>query len=363
MAHIVVVGAGIVGLGVARAAVRRGHEVTVLDRDEIPNPRGASFDQHRMIRPHYGAAAGYTRMVAEASAVWEDVWRDLGVRHFADSGAVTISTRDGDYGGQTEAVFRRLGVPHSTLTGVALEDRFSHLLLPPGSRGIVAHPAGPLFADRIVTGLAAYCAAQGVRVLPHTAAAVIEDGAVRTAAGDAITGDLVVVCVGAWLPTLMPERFGLPTWRQAVCYVEPPERHRTSWEAAPALVTVGDGSGYTLPPLGGTGLKFGHGGHRRRGSPDAGFDWDIAEGRQVIDAFRPILRDHDEYQPLRMQVGYYVMDAERRFVVRQTDRCLFITNCDGQMFKFGPLMGEKVLDTFAGQLSLGQLTSWAAGRF
>ncbi len=362
MAEIVVVGAGIVGLSVARAAVRRGHTVTVLDRDAVPSPHAASFDQHRMIRPHYGTAVGYTRMVGEAFAVWEAVWRDLGARHFADSGAVAISTASGDYADRSETVFRALGVPYTVLTGVALEDRVAHLVLPPGSRGIVAHPAGPLFADRIMRGLVQFCAAEGVRVLPDTEVVAVDDGAVRTKAGESVAGDLVVVCAGAWLPALAPRFAGLPTWRQALCYVEPPARHRASWAAAPAVVTVGDWSGYTLPPLSGTGLKFGHGGHRRRGAPEAGFGWDIAEGWQVIDAFRPILRDADAYKPLRMQVGYYVMNDSRRFVVERAGRCLFVTNCDGQMFKFGPLIGERVMAAFDGEMSASDLSRWAAGQ-
>jgi sarcosine oxidase len=360
MAQIIVVGGGIVGLSVARAAARRRHNVTLLDRYEVPNPRSASFDQHRMIRPHYGAAAGYTRMVFEAFAAWEEVWRDLGARHFADSGAVAVSTKAGDYGDQTEMAFKRLGVRCAALTGAALEERFSHLVLPPGSRGIVAYPAGPLFADRIVTDLARLCAAEGVRIMPNTPAVAIEDGVARTADGTH-SGDLVVVCVGAWLPRLMPGRFDLPTWRQALCYVEPPARHRASWEAAPALVSVGDWSGYTLPPLAGTGLKFGHGPHRRRATSDEGFDWDIAEAQQVLGAFRPILRDPDDYRPLRMQVGYYVMNTQRRFVIEQTGRSLFVTNCDGQMFKFGPLIGERIVAAFSGEWSVTDLARWAAG--
>jgi sarcosine oxidase len=361
MARIVVVGGGIVGLGVARAAMRRGHEVTLLDRDAVPNPQAASFDQHRMIRPHYGAAAGYARMVGEAFSAWDGVWRDLGVRHFVDCGAVAISTGPGDYGDQTRIVFERVGIPHRVLSGAALEEAFPHLVLPAGSCGIVAHPAGPLFADRIVADLARLCAAEGVRIRPYTPAAAIEDGVVRTAAGEQFEGDLVVVCVGAWLPELMPRRFGLPVWRQALCYVEPPERHRPSWATAPTLVTVGDWTGYTLPPLCGTGLKFGHGGHRRPGAPAEGFEWDEEEARRIIEAFRPILRDADAYRPLRMQVGYYVMDSTRRFRIERTGRCLFVTNCDGQMFKFGPLIGQKVLAAFEGAISADQLSNWAAG--
>lgn len=364
MARIIVVGAGIIGLSVARSAALRGHDVTLLDRDDVPSRHAASFDQHRMIRPHYGAAQGYARMVVEAFPSWERLWRDLGVRHFVDSGAIAISTEPGDYADQTETVFRRLRIPYSAVTGAALEELCSHLTLPRGSRGIVAHPAGPLFADRIVTDLARLCAAKGVRILPHTSAVAVEEGGtVQTATGERLVGDLVVVSVGAWLPALAPDRYGqLPTWRQAVCYVEPPERHRVLWQSAPALVTVGNWSGYTLPPLSGTGLKFGYGGHRRHATPQAGFDWDIAEGQQVIDAFRPILRDADDYVPLRMQVGYYVMNDQRRFVIEKSGRCLFVTNCDGQMFKFGPLVGEKVLATFAGEMSPAELARWASGR-
>jgi hypothetical protein len=123
-----------------------------------------------------------------------------------------------------------------------------------------------------------------------------------------------------------------------------------------------DLNGYTLPPLCGTGLKFGYGPHRRRGTPDDGFDWDIAEGFQILDAFRPILRDADEYRPLRLQVGYYVMNEGRRFRIESRQRALFVTNCDGQMFKFGPLIGEKIMSAFAGDISSSELSDWAAGR-
>ncbi len=351
MARIIIVGGGIVGLGTARAARRRGHEVVLLERGELPNPDGASFDEHRMIRPHYGAAAGYARMVLEAFPVWDSVWRDLGARHFADTGAVAVSTEAGDYADLTLATFRELGIAHEVLTGDALGARFPHLALPAGSRGIVAHPAGPLYADRIVSGLAAWCGA----------VALDESGEVRTEAGERLRGDLVVVAAGAWLPRLMPQRFGaLPTWRQAVCYVAPPAQHRAAWESAPAIVTVGTGSGYTLPPRDGTGLKFGTGTHRRRGAPETGFGWDIAEGAHVLAAF-PFLRDADQYVPLRMKVGYYVMDESRRFRLEQAGRCLFVTNCDGQMFKFGPLIGERLMAAFAGEISVPALTRWAAG--
>jgi sarcosine oxidase len=249
------------------------------------------------------------------------------------------------------------------VTGAELEQLCSHLQLPPGSRGILARPGGPLFADRIVTDLRRWCETMGVRFIEHSpVVAVEEDGTVVTARGGRLVGDLVVAAAGAWLPGLMPDRFGhLPTYRQALCYVEAPPQHRESWQRAPALVVLGDRNVYSLPPLAGTGLKFGYGPHRRLASPTAGFDWTIDEGRLVIDGFGPFLRDADQYTPLRMQVGYYVMDATRRFRIEQTGRRLCVTNCDGQMFKFGPLVGERIMTAFEGGISAGDLARWAAG--
>jgi sarcosine oxidase len=363
MSELIIVGAGIVGLSTAHAAARRGHRVTLLERGPAPNPQSASFDQHRMIRFHYGAAAGYTRMVTEAFAAWERLWTELGERHFADCGAVAVSLQAGDYADQTEAVFRDLGVPHETVQGAALARLLPQLDLPPSARGVLAHPGGPLFADRIVTALHRLCESQGVRILPHCpVTAIDDDGSVRTAAGETLRADRVIVAAGAWLPRLLPARFGdLPTHRQALCYVEAPRAHAAAWANGPALVVIGDRGVYSLPPLAGTGLKFGDGAHRRKAAPEAGFDWSIDEGREIIDAFSPFLRDADDYAPLRMQVGYYVMDGSRRFRIETAGKCLFVTNCDGQMFKFGPAVGERIVACCEGTLAPDDLAQWAAG--
>jgi sarcosine oxidase len=364
MSDIIVVGAGIVGLSTAHAAARRGHRVTVLERGPVPNPQGASFDQHRMIRFHYGAAAGYTRMVAEAFAAWERLWDELGERHFADCGAVAVSLSKRDYADETARVFRDLDVPHEIVEGGALGRLLPQLDLPASARGVLSRPGGPLFADRIVTALHRLCESQGVRIQPHCAVTAIDDdGGVRTETGETLRADRVVVAAGAWLPRLMPDRFArMPTYRQALCYVAAPDAHAAAWASGPALVVLGDRGVYSLPPLAGTGLKFGDGGHRRLAAPEDGFGASIDEGREIIAAFSPYLRDADAYTTLRMQVGYYVMDGSRRFRIETAGKCLFVTNCDGQMFKFGPLMGERIVACCEGTLAPADLSHWAAAR-
>jgi sarcosine oxidase len=364
MSRILIVGAGIVGLSVARAALRRRHDVTLIDQGEVPNPQAASHDQHRMIRMHYGAAEGYTRMVRQAFAAWEMVWHDIGARHFADCGALAVSAAPGDYADATLAVFRRLDVPHELLAAAEVERICPHLQLPPTAQGILAHPGGPLFADHILRDLVRLVTDGGATILPNAQAVAVDEaaGSVTTSDGRTLAGDFVVVAAGAWLPGLLPAEFGaLPVFRQTLCYVEPPPAYRDAWSSGPAIVVLGDRNVYALPPLGGTGLKFGSGARRRPGDPAQGFDAGLEQGRRVINDFAPYLRYARDYRPLRMQVGYYVMDDSRRFALRQTRRRLVVTNCDGQMFKFGPLIGERIMSTWDGETSFAELTRWSAG--
>ena len=367
MARVVIVGGGIVGLSVARAALRAGHEAVLLEQGPIPNPRSASFDDHRMIRPHYGAAGGYARMVFDAFACWEGVWTDLGARHFVDTGAIAIAERPGDYAHATLTTFREFGIAHEMLDRSGIERVCPHLAVPEGAIGVLAGPGGPLFARRIVEGLAGWLAAHGAELRANTRVASVDGaaGAVTLASGEVVAGDLAVVAAGAWLGGLQPQRSDAPpppTMRQALCYVAPPERWRESWARAPAIVSIGDRGTYTLPGVSGTDLKFGWGGHRRPGHPDRdGFEVAGDEGERIIGAFRDHLRDADGYRPLRYHVGYYVMDGSRRFRLERSGRALVVTNCDGQMFKFGPLLGERIVACLDGALSATDLARWAAG--
>jgi sarcosine oxidase len=367
MTRLLVIGAGIVGLSIARAASLRGHDVLVLEQGSAPNPEAASHDRHRMIRYPYGAAAGYTHMVTEAFGAWDRLWQDIGACHFENTGAIAISLEPGDYARKTLDTFREISLPHEVLDRQGVEALCPHLALPAQAWGVTAFPGGPLFAADILRDLTLWLQARNVRIETGCRVVFVDEaqGLVRLADGSTREADMVIVAAGAWLPRLMPERYGeVPVYRQALVYVEPPARHAGSWRNAPAIATLGDHTGYTLPDRRGAGLKFGHSAHRRRAMPDVdGFEADLErESAIILGAFRPYLRDFEAYRPLRMQVGYYTLDPSRRFLFARHNRAMVITQCDGQMFKFGPLIGERVLDMVEGQLSFSDLAQWAAGQ-
>ena len=122
MARIVIIGAGIVGLSVARAALKKGHEAIILEQGPIPNPHAASFDLHRMIRYQYGSAEGYTRMVTSAFDAWDRLWDDLGTDHFENTGSIAISLTPNDYAEKSLKTFQAIGLDHEELFVKNLEN-------------------------------------------------------------------------------------------------------------------------------------------------------------------------------------------------------------------------------------------------
>ena len=364
MKHLIIIGGGLLGLSCARSALKAGHRVTLLEQGPLPNPQGASYDRHRLIRYQYGTARGYTRMVGEAFAAWNRVWTDLGVSHFRRTGALGVSLEAGDYTDQSWRTFRDLGIAHERLEGAEVERLCPQLTLPEAAWGLLNPDGGVLFADRILDGLLALSRSRGAALRENCRVTGLDAdrACVRLQDGREVAGDALVVAAGAWLPALLDDHAALPTYRQAVCYVEPPAADRASWQTGPCLTDLGPGDNYALPPVQGAGLKFGSGRHRRSGVPADGFAADREEGRAIIAAFAPYLRRASAYQALRMAVGYYVKDSSERFRIAQRGKCLVITNCDGQMFKFGPLIGEQVVAAIDGSIGAGAIAAWAAGQ-
>src|SRR5262245_44144677 len=172
--RVLIVGAGIAGLGAAWALMRDGHRVTVLEQGPIPNPRGTSVDSHRLIRRAYGREIGYMRMITHAYAAWDRMWADLGVKLLVDTGALTLSVGTRERAEHSLKAMKADGFPVEELDRRRLAERFP-MIEPQGVEVAFFSPeGGVLLADRIVAALARWLSEKGAVLRPQAQVASID---------------------------------------------------------------------------------------------------------------------------------------------------------------------------------------------
>lgn len=364
---VIVVGAGIVGLATAWALLRSGHVPVVLDQGPIPNPLGASHDQHRLIRHAYGDEIGYTRMVGEAFDAWARLFEDLGEVHYVRTGAIAVSSTEDDETDRTRRTWQTLGIPHAVLDRQALDRAMPQFAFEGARYGLLDAAGGPLLAARILEGLVGWLKTRGVIMRANARVAALQTPApaVVLENGEVVAGDRLVLASGAWTSKLLPALAGqtAPS-RQVVVYVEPPAAFRRAWAEGPVLAQFRDGLDlYNLPPVRGLDLKFSCRPHRRPGDPDDPREPAPDEGEAVLAHVRPHLRDGGAYRVLGAKVCYYGLSDTGRFIVEPLEGAgLAITNCCGHMFKFGAMLGERIAATVVGGHRIEALQRLAAGQ-
>jgi sarcosine oxidase len=364
--HVIVVGAGISGLCTAWSLVRRGHRVTLLERDAIPNPLGASGDHHRIIRRAYATALhGYTRRMTDAFAAWGALWRDLGAEHIARVGFMGVVREPGDNADQYRDGLARDGYPFENLTRESALARFPYLD-PTGFRDIFVSPeGGALLCLRIAADIDRWLRAKGADVRDHTAAAAVDVDAasVTLADGARLSADAIVVTAGAWVTQLLPEFSDrLASKRTYVVYLEPPPVFRAAWERTPAIPGIGGTSGgYILPPVAGTDLKFGSGATRLDWTPGSAFDLGDDAGERLRDIFSPLFVRLGEYGVKRVRKCVYTFTADDRFYGARRGATWIVSACSGHGYKFGAAIGQRIAEAIESGDDKS-LNAWLAAR-
>ena len=362
---VIIVGGGIMGLATAWGLSREGHAVELFEQGELPNPLASSMDEHRLIRHPYGDHLGYARMIDEAYAGWELLWRDLGQRLYAGTGTLALTGNGETWAARSATALASIGKTMEEMPLAELPRRFPHLDPRGVERAFWMDTGGVLFAQDIVAALARHLARQS-NVTLHAQTPVrsvdLERGRIVTPAGHSHDADAVVVAAGAWVCRLLPDRRLVPS-RQVVIYFDLPTEQHAVWARGPMVIDkTGDVGLYLVPPVEGRGLKIGDHVFSRTGDASADRQADAAEMQPLLQRCRSLIRDFDRWRIDRLKVCFYTVTADERFVVeKQGAKGWLMSACSGHGFKFGALMGLELARTLAEARDPAAHARWAAG--
>jgi len=348
--RVTIVGAGIMGLATAWSLAKRGHQVTLVEQAAtIPSNLAASGDQHRMIRRAYGAQGGYAALITEAYDAWDELWADLGASHYVAAGILCICQDPDDEADRFRQGFDAAGTPYERLTPDEAAARYRFLDGGTFRYAFRTPEGGALLCQRIAADLLHWLTEHGVEVLTDQRVAGLdpERGTVTLDGGAVLTSDLVVTTAGAWTLRLLPELADtLQVYRTAVVYLDPPADLADAWAKAPAILSVGGWcEGYVLPPVDGTGLKFGAGFMKRAtDDPNADRTPEPGEGERLRDAFAPPFARIAEYRVRDVLTCAYTFTADDSFYSRQIGKVLAVSACSGHAYKFGAAIGRRVAE-------------------
>ncbi|WP_441249765.1 TIGR03364 family FAD-dependent oxidoreductase [Kitasatospora sp. McL0602] len=204
--RVIVVGAGVLGTMHAWQAVERGHEVVHLERET--EARGASVRNFGLVWVS-GRAGGEELATAQrARELWEGIGARVPGLYFRANGSLTLARTKAELAVAEQA----LTLPDAAERGYRLLDAAEARALNPALRGDflgalscsrdaaveprLAQPA--LRAALEATGRYTFLPGREIRD-------VVGENAVRDDHGQVHTGDLVILCTGAWLGGLVRE--------------------------------------------------------------------------------------------------------------------------------------------------------------
>jgi FAD dependent oxidoreductase TIGR03364 len=202
---VVIVGGGILGTMHAWLAVRAGHRVVQLERED--EARGASVRNFGLVWVSGRAPGAELELALRARQLWQDVGAAVPAVGFRPAGSMTVARSDAEAAvlaevaeraDATDRGFTLLGPAAARSVNPALRGNFTAALH--CERDAIVEPRSASRAIR-----AALSTEDGYRWLPGREVVDFGDRNVVDDHGDTHRGDLVVLATGAWHRGLLAE--------------------------------------------------------------------------------------------------------------------------------------------------------------
>jgi len=200
---LAIVGAGIVGLAHALAAIRIGKRVIIIDRDAQAN--GASIRNFGFVTVTGQQAGAVWRRARRSRDVWAQIAGPASIA-IEQTGLVMVARRP-EALAVIEAFFAtEMGHDCALLNPTEVDERYPMLRPARCAGALVSNTDLRVESRTAIPALAAWLGQQGVVFQRSTAVHHVETGRVETSRGT-ICADAIIVCPGDDLTTLFPARF------------------------------------------------------------------------------------------------------------------------------------------------------------
>jgi glycine/D-amino acid oxidase-like deaminating enzyme len=358
---VVVVGAGVFGAAGALELRRRGWDTTLLDPHPLPYHGAASTDVSKVVRLDYGSDRFYHELAELALEGW-DRWNAEWPRpFFHETGLLVLARGPMEPGGfehESRRVLVERGYEVERLTEAFVQKRLPAWRAGAYADGYFNPRGGWAESGAVVERLVALGEAEGVRRRAAGFADLLERGSrvggVRTQGGEEIAADRVVVCTGAWTPTLLPWLGDtLRAVAQPVLHFRPRDAEAFRGAAFPTWTAdIANSGWYGFPALPNGDVKIGHHGPGTAVQPDARGE----VPREHVERTRAFLREAipglADAPVLRERVCLYCDAPDGDFLIDgdpEREGLSVASGGSGHAFKFAPVLGALVADAVEGR--------------
>ena len=363
----IVIGAGAWGLPAAAELVRRGHQVTLVDRHGVLSPLSSSSGPTRLWRLA-DTDPLMVRLSIRALAAMEKLQSRTSTAVFLRRG---LLWRDDVSLPALAGGLRDAGVDHTSVPAGEVGDYFPGLR--PDGRDAVWQPeAGVVLAQASLQAqLDAFLAGGGVTDFGTAVVELESDGAgvrVDFADGRRVAADVVIVAAGTGAPRLLDAadiRIGLRSYLEQVVHFGDPEQPSLT-DNHPCLFDgpTDDAPGIYAMPSPGVGFKVGLDTPLRdQDEDDQNREPDAERTHAILERVR---RDISSVPPhvVDAQICSWTDSPDGKFIIEASgDGIVWASGDSGAGFKFSALMGDVLADLAEGRRPDPDVAALGMSRF
>lgn len=354
--HVVIIGAGIVGLSTAYVLLSQGvKHVTVLEQEIVDHRRASSHGISRLLRFEYGPDLFYSQMVHLSLSRWKQLERASQRILYTRTGLLVLGAEGDNFTQPSFHVMRELGMPAERLTKLHCKQRFPQFASHPNDIITYNAEAGILHASLCLQTLKELINDLGGRIYESCRVTQItNDGPpapvrMLTSTGDELSADRVVLATGPWVHRLLADlRLPIRLTRQYLLYFAGLPASSYGVNTFPAFLTHDNLYGFPIhnSASNGYGPNWLKAASHTFGSPIGPDDmppieeWVIYRAEQRLRDLLPAL---ERAELVHVDSCMYDVTPDEDFIldhVPHDPRVVFATGLTGHGFKFGLVLGE-----------------------